>query len=312
MLFFCEGRRYRPIHGKEFVDFIFVRFPFWRLPLWLNGPKMEPHACNLCMKLALKTVNLRTADQPHDLVRSADQRKRQLMTKTRKNLLCRAAAAFITAAALFASSPASADAGFETWINSFYATAAKSGITKATYRQAFAGVKTPDPDVLEKARYQPEFKHKIWEYIDSRVNPYTTQDRTGDGGQAWPNAGRAGAPFRHRQDHSSGDLVDGIQLWRGPGEGRAPALCSARAGHSCLCRSETRQICQDPVDCRARRSCRTATSARANSTAPGQAPWATRSSSRPAICSTPSTPMAMATRTSGTPCRMLWRPPPTC
>ncbi|CAN7233008.1 lytic murein transglycosylase [Pararhizobium sp. LjRoot235] len=95
------------------------------------------------------------------------------MTKTRKNLLCRAAAAFITATALFASSPAAADAGFETWINSFYATAAKSGITKATYRQAFAGIKTPDPDVLEKARYQPEFKHKIWEYIDSRVNPYT-------------------------------------------------------------------------------------------------------------------------------------------
>ena len=95
------------------------------------------------------------------------------MTKTRNTLLCRAAAAFMTAAALFTTSPAFADAGFETWINSFYATAAKSGITKATYRKAFDGVKTPDPDVLEKARYQPEFKHKIWEYIDSRVNPYT-------------------------------------------------------------------------------------------------------------------------------------------
>jgi membrane-bound lytic murein transglycosylase B len=95
------------------------------------------------------------------------------MTKTRRNLLRCAAAAFMTAAALFSPSMASADAGFETWINSFYATAAKSGITKATYRQAFAGVKTPDPDVLQKAAYQPEFKHKIWEYIDSRVNPYT-------------------------------------------------------------------------------------------------------------------------------------------
>ena len=85
------------------------------------------------------------------------------MTKTRNTLLCRAAAAaFMTAAALFTTSPAFADAGFETWINSFYATAAKSGITKATYRKAFDGVKTPDPDVLEKARYQPEFKHKIW------------------------------------------------------------------------------------------------------------------------------------------------------
>jgi membrane-bound lytic murein transglycosylase B len=95
------------------------------------------------------------------------------MTKTRYTLLRCAAAAFMTAAALFSPSTASADAGFETWINSFYATAAKSGITKATYRQAFAGVKSPDPDVLEKAAYQPEFKSKIWEYIDSRVNPYT-------------------------------------------------------------------------------------------------------------------------------------------
>ena len=95
------------------------------------------------------------------------------MTKTRHTLLRCAAAAFMTAAALFSPATASADAGFETWINSFYATASQSGITKATYRKAFAGVKTPDPDVLQKAAYQPEFKHKIWEYIDSRVNPYT-------------------------------------------------------------------------------------------------------------------------------------------
>ena len=42
-------------------------------------------------------------------------------------------------------------------------------------RAAFAGVKSPDPVVLEKAQYQPEFKHKIWEYVDSRVNPYTVR-----------------------------------------------------------------------------------------------------------------------------------------
>ncbi len=68
---------------------------------------------------------------------------------------------------------AHADSGFQQWIQDFYKTAAKSGITAQTYRQAFSGVKTPDPTVLEKARYQPEFKHKIWEYVDSRVNPYT-------------------------------------------------------------------------------------------------------------------------------------------
>lgn len=96
------------------------------------------------------------------------------MIKTCTTFLRRASTALMISATVLLAAPAArADAGFQTWINSFYATAAKSGITKATYQKAFSGVKTPDPTVLEKARYQPEFKHKIWEYIDSRVNPYT-------------------------------------------------------------------------------------------------------------------------------------------
>ncbi|MBU4088823.1 MAG: lytic murein transglycosylase, partial [Alphaproteobacteria bacterium] len=50
-----------------------------------------------------------------------------------------------------------------------------NGISQKTYNQAFAGVSEPDPFVLEKARYQPEFKSQIWDYLDSRVNPYTVQ-----------------------------------------------------------------------------------------------------------------------------------------
>jgi lytic murein transglycosylase len=38
---------------------------------------------------------------------------------------------------------------------------------------AFRGVTAPDPVVLEKARFQPEFTTKVWDYLDSRVNPYT-------------------------------------------------------------------------------------------------------------------------------------------
>jgi membrane-bound lytic murein transglycosylase B len=68
---------------------------------------------------------------------------------------------------------ASADTGFQKWISGFYDVAARSGITAATYRKAFAGVTDPDPTVLEKAAYQPEFKTQIWDYMDSRVNPYT-------------------------------------------------------------------------------------------------------------------------------------------
>ncbi len=70
---------------------------------------------------------------------------------------------------------AQADAGFKTWISKFYATAAQSGISRSTYDKAFAGVSEPDPEVLEKATYQPEFKSKIWDYLDSRVNPYTVK-----------------------------------------------------------------------------------------------------------------------------------------
>ncbi|MGV8939745.1 MAG: lytic murein transglycosylase [Allorhizobium sp.] len=70
---------------------------------------------------------------------------------------------------------AHADAGFKKWINGFYTTAAKAGITEKTYNQAFAGVSEPDPDVLQKAGYQPEFKSSIWDYVDSRVNPYTVK-----------------------------------------------------------------------------------------------------------------------------------------
>ncbi|SIQ39615.1 membrane-bound lytic murein transglycosylase B [Rhizobium sp. RU20A] len=96
------------------------------------------------------------------------------MFKPAKTLLARiSVATFLLVGAPFSSGVAHADAGFQQWIQDFYKTAAKSGITAQTYRQAFAGVKTPDPTVLEKARYQPEFKHKIWEYVDSRVNPYT-------------------------------------------------------------------------------------------------------------------------------------------
>ncbi|WJH40794.1 lytic murein transglycosylase [Aliirhizobium terrae] len=70
---------------------------------------------------------------------------------------------------------AQADAGFKSWVSNFYATAAKSGISKSTYNKAFAGINGPDEDVLQKAQYQPEFKSRIWEYVDSRVNPYTVK-----------------------------------------------------------------------------------------------------------------------------------------
>lgn len=70
---------------------------------------------------------------------------------------------------------AQADENFTKWIRDFFPVAAKAGITRTTYLSAFDGITEPDPDVLQKAKYQPEFKTSIWDYIDSRVNPYTVQ-----------------------------------------------------------------------------------------------------------------------------------------
>ena len=98
------------------------------------------------------------------------------MTQNLKTVLRRSALTLLLSAGLFAHATAArADARFQKWVADFYQTAAEAGISKSTYQKAFSGVKTPDPDVLEKAAYQPEFKHKIWDYLDSRVNPYTVR-----------------------------------------------------------------------------------------------------------------------------------------
>jgi membrane-bound lytic murein transglycosylase B len=67
----------------------------------------------------------------------------------------------------------SADAGFQRWIAEFRSVAVQNGISAATYDRAFRGVTAPDPEVLEKARYQPEFRAAPWEYFDNRINEQT-------------------------------------------------------------------------------------------------------------------------------------------
>lgn len=66
--------------------------------------------------------------------------------------------------------PASADSGFRNFISQFRAVAASNGISGHTFDRAFRGVTAPDPEVLEKARYQPEFTAPAWDYFDNRIN----------------------------------------------------------------------------------------------------------------------------------------------
>ncbi|MEM7068575.1 MAG: lytic murein transglycosylase [Pseudomonadota bacterium] len=69
----------------------------------------------------------------------------------------------------FAAHPAHANAGFQQWIRDFYSVAAKNGVTRQTYNAVFAGIKSPDPEVIKSANYQPEFKSKVWDYMDNRI-----------------------------------------------------------------------------------------------------------------------------------------------
>ncbi|MGB6118056.1 MAG: lytic murein transglycosylase [Mesorhizobium sp.] len=78
-------------------------------------------------------------------------------------------AAFAMALAIGAPQ-ASADAAFKRWVNDFRSTAASSGISSQTFNRAFRGVDGPDLEVLEKAKFQPEFVAPVWDYFDNRVH----------------------------------------------------------------------------------------------------------------------------------------------
>lgn len=54
------------------------------------------------------------------------------------------------------------------WVKDFWPTAKAAGISRSTYNAALGNFK-PDPEVLEKASNQAEFKRKVWEYLDSTV-----------------------------------------------------------------------------------------------------------------------------------------------
>ena len=63
-----------------------------------------------------------------------------------------------------------ADAGFQRWVADFRAVATANGIAPSVFDRAFRGIAEPDPEVIEKARYQPEFTAPVWDYFDNRVN----------------------------------------------------------------------------------------------------------------------------------------------
>ncbi len=85
------------------------------------------------------------------------------------------AAVLLASILILSPTPAQANAGFQKWVKGFKAVARKKGIRRSTLNKAFSGVTSPDAEVLELARYQPEFRQKLWMYFDSRVNDESIQ-----------------------------------------------------------------------------------------------------------------------------------------
>lgn len=65
--------------------------------------------------------------------------------------------------------PASANLGFDRWIDGFRGRALAKGISAATFERAFRGVDY-NTYVIEKDRNQSEFTKAIWDYLDSAVS----------------------------------------------------------------------------------------------------------------------------------------------
>lgn len=92
-----------------------------------------------------------------------------LNNTSRKSWKCGLCAFFLTLILSPLSSVYALEA-FENWIENFYPEAAREGVSRQTWEQAFKDITEPDPVVLKKAAYQPEFTAKIWDYLDARVN----------------------------------------------------------------------------------------------------------------------------------------------
>ncbi len=70
----------------------------------------------------------------------------------------------IVAGAVLPAPEARAETRYERFVRTFWASAKKAGVSRKTYDKAFAGLK-PDPEVIKKNAYQPEFKIPPAHYV---------------------------------------------------------------------------------------------------------------------------------------------------
>lgn len=68
-------------------------------------------------------------------------------------------------------SHAAAATEFQDFIQTLWPRAKAAGISRTTFDKAFAGIETPDPDVLKLAKNQPEFTSTTSQYLSKAVTP---------------------------------------------------------------------------------------------------------------------------------------------
>jgi membrane-bound lytic murein transglycosylase B len=91
-----------------------------------------------------------------------------LTKMTIRGYLCAAFAMALVALASGLTGQGAEAASPSRWVKDFWPTAKAAGISSKTYNAALGNFQ-PDPEVLEKASNQAEFKREVWEYLDSTV-----------------------------------------------------------------------------------------------------------------------------------------------
>ena len=139
----------------------------------------------------------------------------------------------------------------------------RAAFPRRHFDRAFRDVTDPDPEVLEKARTQAEFKAPAWDYFDNRVQEQSIANGRAMAQKWKPLARPHREALRRRPLHPARHLVDGIELRRYLQGQEDNAQRRALAGDPWLCRQEARQIRAHPADRGAEDPADAATSTRA-------------------------------------------------
>ena len=143
---------------------------------------------------------------------------RQIRPFAARPLLSCLAAPFLALAFI---GPAAAD--FQDCLANLHAAASSAGVDDSTFDKATHGL-TPNPEVLEFAASQPEFKTPIWDYLAGLVD----EERVNDGRAALQRFGQAfsAAESRFGVDAATIAAVWGVESDYGRGFGTRPVIQS--------------------------------------------------------------------------------------